>query len=176
MSKDTTITKNLCNEPISKCGILTEVSGDIDSLVTYLGITKAHIKKTYDKDMIHEIEYIQKRLFNLGAECNCNLSEVKKLEDRILDICVIILKNKTTNIISQIELPTNFVLPGNNELSANLDMCRVLCRKLERSIINLYNSSFINNKAILEWVNKLSYYLYLLARKSESNKYNYVKG
>ena len=66
-----------------------------------------------------------------------------------------------------IKLPKGFVLPGSNKESAYLDWARSVCRRCEREIVEAYNTRITDNKNILMWMNRLSDFLYLMARYVE---------
>ncbi len=68
------------------------------------------------------------------------------------------------------ELPPlrQFVLPGGSESSARAHICRTVCRRAERCIYRV-KEDFPVDDQILMFVNRLSDYFFLLARK-ESNK------
>jgi cob(I)alamin adenosyltransferase len=148
--------------------------GDVDALVSMLGITKALVIEGSGGGcgcrMIEEIEWIQRKLFVVGSEIATTNTSV--LTKRITSIDLDILDANRTFLEGMIKLPKDFILPGNNSLSANLDMCRVLCRALERSVIKLTDNGMVNNDYLIPFMNRLSDYIYLLARQTESNNYN----
>lgn len=59
-----------------------------------------------------------------------------------------------------------FVLPGKTPASAKLDICRTVCRRAERAVVAAQRHGFADS-GIGMWLNRLSDYLYLLARFSE---------
>lgn len=61
-------------------------------------------------------------------------------------------------------LPTNFVLPGRNRASAELDVCRTVCRRAERRVCALKGRP---RPEIMKLLNRLSDWLYLAARAEE---------
>ena len=61
-------------------------------------------------------------------------------------------------------MPPNFILPGASPGSAALDLVRSSLRSAERRIIALFESGDLENNTILEYVNRLSDLMFMLAR------------
>jgi len=74
-----------------------------------------------------------------------------------------------------------FVLPGRTEASARLDLARTICRRAERRIVSLARACEGTGLAVgpelLRCVNRLSDYLFMLARSEEEaeGKIAYLK-
>jgi len=65
------------------------------------------------------------------------------------------------------ELPkiTGFILPGGSEVSAHLMYARTLVRRAERRIVALTLNSYpLIHNSIIRYINRLSDYLFVLAR------------
>jgi len=60
-----------------------------------------------------------------------------------------------------------FVLPGMTRGSAALDVARTVCRRAERRIVALSHGAPVSAE-LLSWVNRLSDYLFMLARSEEA--------
>lgn len=63
-----------------------------------------------------------------------------------------------------------FVLPGGCMLSARTHVARTVCRRSERRIISLAEAEYVS-PALLEYINRLSDYLFILARY-----FNFLQG
>lgn len=59
--------------------------------------------------------------------------------------------------------PKEFVLPGENEVAARLDMARTVCRRAERAAIGVVT----DDSVVLPYLNRLSDLLWTLARSQE---------
>src|ERR1035437_296540 len=151
--------------------------GYIDELVSYLGLVHDHCS-TSDSPVVFtiqsylkgEVTYIQQKLFNVASEIATLEPKLSKLPHRIDGKALIALSKYTSDLEKSITLPKGFILPGANKTSAYLDICRCLCRKCEPPIVTLFNDGEIENPIILKFMNRLSDYLYLLARYSENNE------
>ena len=171
---DTGNTRLYSNETVSKKSKRIWSCGDIDELVSMLGVAYS---KTHPQDISLklDIEYLQKTLFIVASEIATLEPKLSKLSSRIDSKVMDILDSKRDFLEQSLELPKGFILPGENEISAYLDVCRAMSRRCERTITELYNEGFISNKYLLMWMNRLSDYLYLLARYSEKGRYRMVK-
>ena len=63
-----------------------------------------------------------------------------------------------------------FVLPGGTREAAQAHVCRTVCRRAERRIVELSESSEISPE-VLQFINRLSDYFFVLAKKL-----NYIAG
>jgi len=68
--------------------------------------------------------------------------------------------------VMNLDLPamTNFILPGGSQTVSFCHIARCVCRRTERLATALNENETIN-PAILEYLNRLSDYLFVLARK-----------
>ena len=62
----------------------------------------------------------------------------------------------------------NFILPGGNILVSYVHLARSVCRRAERCITELNETSKVSNK-IIAFINRLSDYLFTLSRKFSYN-------
>ncbi len=172
-------TRLYSGETVSKKSKRVWACGDIDELVSMLGIAYANIPTTSSDAtylrLREEIVYIQRRLFALASEIATLEPKLSQLKEHINIQAMEILDKKRDTLEAELELPKGFILPGANIISANLDMTRAISRRCERVVTDLYNEGFVSNRFLLMWMNRLSDYLYLLARYCEHNSYNMVK-
>jgi cob(I)alamin adenosyltransferase len=132
--------------------------GEIDELTSFLGVIKA----SGCKEIESILHIIQKTLFKVN-------SELSTKNIFITEYILCDLKRSCDYLKNNVTMPTNFVIPGGSLVSAQLDYARTITRRCERKLIKLNNEKEINNPFLLEWMNKLSYYLWLLARKEHEN-------
>ena len=180
-------TRLYSGETVSKKSKRVWACGDIDELVSTLGLAYAEVDmpiKPFEtppeqvkrlKYLLEEITYIQKKLFIVASEIATLEPKLSKITGRIDADAMAYLDTKRDMLESSIELPKGFILPGANKISAYTDMARSVSRRCERVITDLYNEGFVSNKYLLMWMNRLSDYLYLLASYAEQNQYRMVK-
>ena len=64
--------------------------------------------------------------------------------------------------------PQGFVLPGGSQAAAQAHVCRTVCRRAERCIDSLMENAVVGAE-IVQYVNRLSDYLFVLAKKINFN-------
>jgi len=153
-------------EQIEKSDPRADAYGDLDELVSILGVAYAHAS---DSDLRTRIEQIQQELFVVGAELATSLSHVDKLEHRISEKQVVALDEQCRKTEAGIQMPNGFILPGGSVVGAFLDHARTVARRVERKVVALHRNGFVKNELLLVWVNRLSDYLWLLAREDEGD-------
>lgn len=144
------------NTRVSKNHPRVEAYGTLDELNAHLGLLSAALDDCCTKAFIEQIE---NNIFTLGSylatdkECECNLDtmEIEVLEKAIDTL--------------EAGLPTmqGFILPADTEAAARANVCRTVCRRAERAIVTLQESSNVDTKATV-YINRLSDYLFLLQR------------
>ena len=156
----------LCGlERVTKDDVRVEACGTLDELCSYLGMSKSIMKNVAGKKLI---ESIQKDLFVIGAQIATKPKLSNKLKRRMDESYV----SKLEKAIGKIEHKRLFEgrcfhLPGENRLSALLDIARAVARRAERRIVTLDKKGLVKNRYIIIYLNRLSDLLYLLARCCE---------
>lgn len=100
---------------------------------------------------------IQQRLFDLGAELA--LPGTK----RITPEHVTQLETETEGRNRALPPLREFILPGGGQAGAWCHYCRTIARRTERQLVSLDHSEALN-PATLQWINRLSDMLFVLAR------------
>ena len=159
---------------VPKYELRIEAYGTVDELNSYIGLLKdqkidAHTSKSLLK--------IQHELFTIGSMLATPTAKesLKSGKDRlnIPKICLeqILYLEQEIDIMEK-ELPsmTHFILPGGHQTVSFCHIARCVCRRAERLAVQLHESEPINEH-ILSYLNRLSDYLFVLARKlSMDNK------
>jgi len=135
--------------------------GTVDELETLLGIARLLCLKEENKE---NILFLQRSLFAVNSEIATTPENRGRLKTRVDADFLKALEDRREDLDAAIELPPGFVVTGGNLASAQLDHARSVSRRAERRIIHLFREGLIDNKFILVWFNRLSDYLYLLAR------------
>jgi cob(I)alamin adenosyltransferase len=135
--------------------------GDVDELGAFLGVAKLHAKKP---DTSADIVYIQETLFILSAEIATTPERLSRLKRRIDQATLAELDSRCTKLEARVDIPPAFVLSGESLASAHLDCARAVARRCERRIVKLSSDNHFQNDFLLAWINRLSDFLFLLAR------------
>jgi len=146
---------------VPKYHIRLECYGTIDELNTHIGLIRDTIE---NESVINLLSQIQHTLFNIGSHLANENPDIRKtplFEEK--DI------NKLENAIDEYtkELPElkNFILPGGHPVSSYCQIARTVCRRAERAATRLAEEVTFNENAVT-YLNRLSDYLFVLARKT----------
>ena len=151
---------------VSKASVRLEAYGTVDELSSNLGLLAAMLTDDVEKDMIIRV---QNCLFNVCTNLATDQEqtdlpqsaylpegEIEMLEDRIDEIMHLLPERQ------------GFVLPGGTKEAAQAHICRTVCRRAERRIVALSEVAQITPQ-VLQYVNRLSDYLFVLAKKINFN-------
>ncbi len=141
--------------------------GTIDELNSFLGLLRA---KTTDENIKTEILDIQNTLFNVGAYLALD-ENVEKIPEfaQISDEKIKKLEDLIDFFQENLPKITNFIIYGENELSAICHVCRAVCRRAEREIITV-NQQYNIDTNVTTYINRLSDLLFVLARIYTKNE------
>ena len=109
---------------------------------------------------------IQTKFFDVGAELSS--LNYKRLKTILTSEDVEELEKLVDYYTSKVEKINEFIIPGTSLCSANLHIARTICRRAERRITTLSKQDEINPE-LLKYINRLSDFLYILARYSEDD-------
>jgi cob(I)alamin adenosyltransferase len=165
---DKGMTSLLWGRQVRKDDIRVEAGGALDELCSYLGLARSLISEGAAKKILEDI---QKDLFVMGAEITAGRKFSGRLKNRIDNNYTKRLEGSIKGLEKKIKLGGHcFLLPGENLVSAVLDVCRTVARRTERIIVTLKHKNMANNPHTLTYLNRLSDLLYLLARCHEKRQ------
>jgi cob(I)alamin adenosyltransferase len=144
----------------------TEAYGTLDEACSQLGVARALCGPEH-ADLAADILRLQDDIFVAGAELATAPEAAERLEDgisRVTAEMVEELEQRIDHYMGQVELPPQFVIPGGNQLSAQLDVARTTIRRAERQITALNAAGELNGEMVIHFVNRASDYAYALAR------------
>ena len=135
--------------------------GSIDEANSVIGVLNLHVA---DPDVLQLLRHIQNDLFDVGADlCRPEKTGEQKPMLRITDEQVTWLEEKIDRYNSELAPLDSFVLPGGSPASAYLHLARTVARRAERDVARLAAEETVNG-AVLRYVNRLSDFLFVLAR------------
>src|SRR3954447_11890431 len=117
----------------------TDAYGTLDEACSQLGLARALCGSGHEEPAA-DILRLQDDLFVAGAELATAPEAAERLEDgvsRTTEEMVAELEQRIDRYMSEVELPPQFVIPGGNHLSAQLDVARTVIRRAERRISEL---------------------------------------
>lgn len=159
----------LSGERVAKDDIRIEAYGSVDELNSTLGALTALLPADRH-DLIEMVRGIQADLFAVGSWMSVtpDAPVVKQLqaveESRVDDLEV-----QIDTLQAAMPTLTRFILPGGHPTAAWAHVARSVCRRAERHAVRLYRengdvSAVDVHETILRYLNRLSDYLFVLAR------------
>ncbi len=150
-------TKKVSGKMIPKYDLEIQALGAIDELDSWLGYVIATLSpKT--SNMRAELMDVQRNLYELQADII-----VKRHHNVTLDL-VTHLEEKIDKMNVKLPVIKAFILPGGTQTGASLQYARALARRAERHTVELSNKQQELTVPILKYLNRLSDYLFILAR------------
>ena len=152
---------------VSKDNLHTEAYGALDEAISALGLARAEETDAAQAQLILDL---QTELFTVGAELATTPDKRDKLEKHFPTVTAEMverLDRGVKELEAAIPLPPQFVIPGGSRVGAALDMSRTLVRRAERRAVSLHRANELANPEVLRYLNRLSDYLFMLARRAE---------
>jgi cob(I)alamin adenosyltransferase len=144
----------------------TEAYGALDEACSELGVARA-LCDPGEAELAADILRLQDDIFVAGAELATAAEAAERLEDgvsRTTAEMVAELEERIDRYMSEVELPPQFVIPGGNRLSAQLDVARTTIRRAERRIAALAEEGELASETVIHFVNRASDLAYAMAR------------
>lgn len=165
-------------ERIGKDDPRTEAYGTVDEAIAALGLARANlgVKRrigTLPAGMGGLAELIlrfQRELFVVGAELATNPEAWDRLEDgrtRVSAQMVRDVEQVLVELEAHIEMPKEFVVPGETPTSAALELARTVLRRAERRAVALRRSGMVPGDNLVPYLNRLADLVWVLARAAE---------
>lgn len=133
-----------------------EAYGTVDELNSALGMLIVLFK--------NEAEFLlkcQHKLFNIGSLLACERDVPFELPT-VSDNDIKDLEQKIDAYNEHLPPLKNFILPGGSQASAQAQICRTICRRAERRIIELEGDGY---EILVKYLNRFSDFLFVLARE-----------
>jgi cob(I)alamin adenosyltransferase len=143
---------------IPKYDLRIEVLGAIDEATAALGLARIHCQIP---DSAVLLVKIQRDLYLMMGEVAATPKNADKFS-AIHENHVNELEERTERLEKQIELPREFILPGDSLPGAALDLARTVVRRAERRMAELIHQGEVNNPELLRYLNRLSSLLFVL--------------
>lgn len=143
-----------------------EAYGTVDEAVSALGVARA----LADGEFAATLLRVQRDLFVVGAELATGVENRDKLIDGVGSVTVSMvesLEKAIDEVVAEVGMPTEFIVPGGNPLAASLDYARSVVRRAERRAVTHCRAAGIDDSHAVPYLNRLADYLYMLARAAE---------
>jgi cob(I)alamin adenosyltransferase len=149
---------------VPKDSAAPEAYGTVDEAQAALGLARAAAAKGGELDGI--LVHLERDLWVLMAELATEVENAHKLVDgatRVTVEMVAALEGRIDDLTARFEQPTEFVVPGETEVAARLDVARTVVRRAERRAMAVA----AEGSQVVPYLNRLSDLVWTLARWSE---------
>lgn len=147
---------------VSKASMRLESYGTVDELSSHLGLLASMLPEGEDKEMIQRI---QNNLFNVCTNLATDQEQTPLYPSAYLPEGEIErLEQEVDTIMKMLPEKQGFILPGGTKEAAQTHVCRTVCRRAERRIVAMSSTSIVSPE-VLQYINRLSDYLFVLAKK-----------
>jgi cob(I)alamin adenosyltransferase len=163
---------------IPKDDARTEAYGTVDEAIAALGMARAWLGVKRNRGTLPAglgglaplILRFQRELFVVGAELATNPDAWDRLEDdrtRVSEAMVRGVEEALVELERNIEMPKEFVVPGETPTSAALELARTILRRAERRAVALRRDGLVPGDNLIPYLNRLADLVWVLARAAE---------
>lgn len=142
---------------VSKSDPRVAAMGDVDELNSALGMLIAMGLPLDNRETGRLLVGVQQDLLDLGGELSIPGYTLLKSER------VAALDAWLQQANSELPRLKEFILPGGTLVAAQAHVCRTVCRRAERSVVELAESQAVSN-TVRQYLNRLSDLMFVLAR------------
>lgn len=137
--------------------------GTVDETNATVGLARLHATGEMDAALAR----ISNDLFDLGADlCTPDMAKDAELPYtplRMIAGQVERLEREIDGMNASLEPLRSFILPGGSPLAAHMHLCRTVCRRAERLVVELASLEEVNPEAV-KYLNRLSDWFFVAGR------------
>jgi cob(I)alamin adenosyltransferase len=155
---------------IAKQDPQTEAYGTVDEAVAALGPARFELSAAGLAELAASVLRWQRELFVVGAELASNPAARDRLADGVTRVSEDMLAGVEAELArweARIEMPREFVVPGETRASAALEMARTVLRRAERRVLVLHGHGALQSDWLVPYLNRLADLIWVLARAAE---------
>lgn len=150
---------------MSKASPRIECNGDIDEAQAMLGLARAMTESSELNELLIDLE---RDLWILMADV-ATVPSAKKPKtpgsDEVTPEMVLKLEKLIDDFSERFEMPKEFVVPGETQVGAILDLARTIIRRAERMAVK----ASLSDSQVIPYLNRLSDLIWTLARWQDGN-------
>jgi cob(I)alamin adenosyltransferase len=155
---------------IAKDDPRTEAYGAVDEAVAALGLARIELHLAGLSELAGSVLRWQRELFVVGAELAANPEARDRLAEgttRVSEAMLSGVEGELADWEAEVEMPREFVVPGETRASAALELGRTVLRRAERRVISLQRGGQLDNPWLVAYLNRLADLVWVLARAAE---------
>lgn len=143
---------------VSKNHLRIEALGSLDETTAALGFARS---LTADGEIAQRVLQIQRELYQLMAEIAAppeNAGQFRFIAAEHVQW----LEQQADELSEAIELPREFIVPGDTPAAGAFSLARAICRRAERRVVELNEREGLGNPHIIPYLNRLSSLCFVL--------------
>lgn len=152
---------------VAKSSLRIGAIGDIDEVNSWIGMIAAQLPDMPRyKDFAKQCYAIQQQLFNSGAALAILPDDRRDTSPSIEPHHIEQLEHHIDLMNEDLPALSSFILPGGNQLAATIHIARAVCRRCERNLFCLTQTTEQDtvDAFVLQYINRLSDWLFVAAR------------
>ncbi len=161
---DSGLSSLLSGQRVKKNHERIEAYGTIDELNSFIALLASY---KLDNNIKKQLLSIQNSLFTAGSQLAVE-GDIKFNVPKITEQDIADLEHAVDEMEAHIPKLKSFILPGGSPENATAHICRSICRRAERKAVGLQDSP----KLVIQYLNRLSDYFFVLARYISALKQN----
>lgn len=143
---------------VSKNHLRIEALGCLDETSAALGLARS---LTQDERITGVVLQIQRELYQLMAEVAATPENAEQFRS-INAGHVQWLEQQADELSEEIELPREFIVPGDTIAGGAFSLARAICRRAERRVVELKEQDELSNPHLVPYLNRLSSLCFVL--------------
>lgn len=147
---------------VPKSHIRIESYGTVDELNSFVGLVSDMCNDENVKNVLNEV---QDRLFTVGSHLACDPDKESSLKiPDLTEADIVNLELEIDKMNASLAPMKSFILPVGHEAISMTHVARCVCRRAERWCVNLQEENLFVEPIVIKYLNRLSDYLFVLAR------------
>ena len=159
----------LSGQWLSKADPIMACVGCVDELRAHTALLRLSLLAGGEEELASFLEWLMHIYFVIGSECSDALEEhPERHPARLAPEHLQRLEAEQMRLEDQLALPNGFVLYAADPCAAQADITATVARRLERAVVRMMDAQpEVRSGLVIAFVNRLSDYLYVLARYLE---------
>jgi cob(I)alamin adenosyltransferase len=137
---------------VPKYDPILEAVGALDEANAALGLARSVCVGDQSGEILLAV---QRDLYHMMSEISASPDNASRFyhidSDRVAW-----LEEKIENLNTQVKIPGEFIVPGDSNSGAVLDLARTIIRRAERRLVLLAHQHVVENRELLRYLNRLS--------------------
>jgi cob(I)alamin adenosyltransferase len=135
-----------------------ETVGDIDEANAAIALARTLSLSTRTISLLIKVQIDLYHIMSEVASTTENAAHFRKITSERVNW----LEENIDDISSQVDIPVEFIVPGDSKAGAAIDLARTIIRRAERRIARLLHLKKLDNPELLYYMNRLSSLCFVL--------------